>query len=232
MAAFLRGSTEFLPKLCEMVEQEEEHTVVTGCLDGITEMLKHNKQAVTAIAGVPEKIVKSVTMIMKKECACQDREDEEGMEEDEEEAEQDEMLFQYAGEVLPNLGRAMTPESFAPYMMGLLQMLVKKTRKQTMVAERSFAVGALADCVEPLQGRLEPFLKHVLPVMTEGLRDDEEDVLNNAVYGLGELVLWGGELMVGHYNQILSLLSNLLAIEQTPRVVDQIVGAVARLVFL
>jgi hypothetical protein len=63
-----------------------------------------------------------VSKIMKKECACQDQEDEEeGMEEDEE-AEQDEMLFEYAGEVLPNLGRAMSPESFAPYFAGLFQV--------------------------------------------------------------------------------------------------------------
>jgi hypothetical protein len=31
------------------------------------------------------------------------------------------------------------------------QMLVKKTKKHCSVAERSFAVGALADCMEPLQ---------------------------------------------------------------------------------
>jgi hypothetical protein len=30
-------------------------------------------------------------------------------------------------------------------------MLVKKTKKHCSVAERSFAVGALADCMEPLQ---------------------------------------------------------------------------------
>jgi len=229
--AFVKGTTSFIPKLCEMVETEGEHPLVTTSLDGIAEMLKHNKQAVTGIPGVPEMIVKSVTKIMKNECACQDQEEEGGMEEDEE-AEQDAMLFEYAGEVLPNLGRAMTPDTFAPFMLGLMPMLLKKTRKHGSVPERAFAVGALADCVEPLQGGLEPFLKHVLPVFSENLRDDEDDLRNNAVYGLGELVRWGGELMAPHYNQVLSNLSNLLGIEQAPRVIDQVVGAVARFIVI
>ena len=54
---------------------------------------------------------------MKGECTCQDVEAEEG---DEEEAEQDEMLFEYAGEIIPNLGKALTPQTFAPYFTGEL----------------------------------------------------------------------------------------------------------------
>ena len=104
LKAFNTDTARFIPKLAEMVEEESEHNVVVNSLDGITEMLKHCKQAVTALPGVPEKIVMCVTKIMKKECACQDQDDEEEGMEEEEEAEQDEMLFEYAGEVLPNLG--------------------------------------------------------------------------------------------------------------------------------
>merc|ERR1719383_703410 len=227
MVAFNKGCAGFIPKLCEMVEEEAEYSVVVSALDGIAEVLKHTKTGATSIDKIPELIVQAVSKIMKKECACQDNEEEDGMEE-EEEAEQDEMLFEYAGEVLPNLGRAMAPDTFAPYFVGLLQMLLKKTRNCCSTAERSFAVGALADCMEPLQGRLEPFIPHVLPVYMESTKDEENDVRNNAVYGLGELVLWGGELMNPHYNQILSNLSVLMSIETAPRVIDQIVGAVGR----
>merc|ERR1719431_2522315 len=165
---------------------------------------------------------------MKGECASQDTEAEEGG--DEEEAEQDEMLFEYAGEVLPNLGRALTPPVFAPYFTGLLPLLLKKTKKQCSVAERSFAIGAIADSVEPLAGVLDPFLPHLMPVFMELTRDEEDDCRNNAVYGLGELILWGGEIMEQHYTSILATLSQLLQAETSPRVVDQIVGAVARAV--
>merc|ERR1712183_1098004 len=166
---------------------------------------------------------------MKGECACQDMEGEEGGEE-EEVAEQDEMLFEYAGEVLPNLGRALTPQAFAPYFTGLLQLLLKKTKKQCSIAERSFAIGALADSIEPLAGVIEPFLPHLLPVFSELTMDTEEDCRNNAVYGLGEMILWGGQVMEQHYSAVLDRLSQLLQVENCPRVVDQIVGAVARAV--
>ena len=69
MEAFKKGATDFIPKLCEMVEEESEHNVVISSLDGITEMLKHCKQSITSIKGVPEKIIICVTKIMKKECA-------------------------------------------------------------------------------------------------------------------------------------------------------------------
>ena len=60
------------------------------------------------------------------------------------------------------------------------------------------------------------------------VQDNESDLRNNGVYGLGELVLFGGDLIVPNYNQILSNISNLLNIETEPRVIDQIVGAVSR----
>merc|ERR1712025_1230055 len=215
-------------RLVEFIVEEEEHDVVIACLDAMTELLKQCKAAVTDVPGHSEMIVGCVQKIMKGECASQDTEAEEGG--DEEEAEQDEMLFEYAGEVLPNLGRALTPPVFAPYFTGLLPLLLKKTKKQCSVAERSFAIGAIADSMEPLAGVLEPFLPHLLPLFTEMLKDSEGDVRNNAVYGMGELVLWAGDVAVPHYNTILATLFALLGHETSPRVVDQIVGAVCRIV--
>merc|ERR1712112_3411 len=102
----------------------------------------------------------------KGECACQDAAEAEGGDEgdEDEEAEQDEMLFEYAGEVLPNLGRAMTPAAFSPYFAGLLPLLLKKTKKNCTTAERSFSIGSIADCMEPLQGNIGPFMKHLIPI--------------------------------------------------------------------
>jgi len=217
-----------LTRLVEFVVEEEEHQIVIAALDSMTELLKQCKNGVTEGAGHCEKIVGCIQKIMKGECASQDMEAEEGG--DEEEAEQDEMLFEYAGEVLPNLGRALTPKAFAPYFTGLLPILLKKTKKQCSVAERSFAIGAIADSIEPLAGVLDPFLKHLLPVFVEMTRDEEEDCRNNAVYGLGEVLLWGGVVVEQHYTAVLGTLSQLLQAETSPRVVDQIVGAVARAV--
>jgi len=218
----------YLTRLTEFVVEEEEHQVVIAALDALTEILKQCKSAVTEGSGHCEMIVSCVQKIMKGECACQDMEAEDGGEE--EEAEQDEMLFEYAGEVLPNLGRAMTPQAFAPYFTGLLPNLLKKTKKQCSIAERSFAIGAIADSMEPLTGVLDPFIQHLLPIFVETTTDTEDDCRNNAVFGLGEMILWGGPAMEQHYSAVLGTLSQLLQTETSPRVIDQIVGAVARAV--
>ena len=82
-------------------------------LDALTTLLKECKEGVTGVQGHPEMIVACVQKIMKGECACQDAEEAEGGDEGaEEEAEQDEMLFEYVGEVLPTLGRALNPAIF------------------------------------------------------------------------------------------------------------------------
>jgi len=232
IAAYEKGAREFIPMLTNMVEEDVENSVVVAALDAITEMLKQCKQDITKFPGHPEKIVKCITKIMKGECGCQDQ-GEDGLEEDEaDSSEQDEMLFEYAGDVLPSLGKAMTPETFAPYFMGCFQMLLKKTRNQCSMAERSFAVGTLADCCVSLQGKLEPFAKHLQPVFLAGAKDSETDMRQNSVYGLGELVLWSGACLQPQYNQILSNLSNILNAETAPQVIDQVVGVVARFILL
>ena len=93
-----------------VVKDEEDHKV----LDITAEILKQCEcgAAATKDQGNIDKVLSCVKRIMKGECDCQDVELEDG---DEEEAEQDEMLFEYAGEIIPNLGKAMTLATFAPY---------------------------------------------------------------------------------------------------------------------
>ena len=81
-------------------------------VDITTEILKQCGAAATRDQGNIDKVLSCVKRIMKGECDCQDVELEDG---DEEEVEQDEMLFEYAGEIIPNLGKATTLATFAPY---------------------------------------------------------------------------------------------------------------------
>merc|ERR1719242_2522934 len=196
----------FLDQMVSVVKEEEEHQVVIAALDILGHLLKECKGRVTENPKHINKIISCVEKIMKGECACQDVELDE---EDEEEAEQDEMLFEYAGEILPNLGRALTPNTFCPHFTKLLPMLLKKTKKSCSISERSFALGAIADSIEPLTGMLGPFLPKLL-----------------AMFGVGELMLWGGQDMLGHRQQILQSLEMMMKVETGPRVIDEIVNAV------
>merc|ERR1719469_1729604 len=94
----------------------------------------------------------------------------------------------------------------------------------------SFSIGSIADCMEPLAGVIEPFIKHLIPIYMELMKDAEDDVRNNAVFGLGEMVLWAGPEAKPFYEQILARLSELLIHESAPRVVDQVTGAVCRFI--
>lgn len=58
---------------------------------------------------------------------CQDKEDEDGTNSDDPEAEQDEMVIEYAGDIVPNLGKAMTPDDFAQYFEQLLPLFANRT---------------------------------------------------------------------------------------------------------
>ena len=42
--------------------------------------------------------------------------------------------------------------------------------------------------------------------------DSEDDCRNNAVYGLGELMLWGGIEVAGHRQQILQSLEMMIKV--------------------
>ena len=70
-------------------------------------------------------------------------------------------------QLLCYLGKAMGPESFAPYFSGLLPVLIKmSTDKKVTKSERAFAVGVLGDCMEPLQAQLQPYVDQVLKALT------------------------------------------------------------------
>ena len=49
--------------------------------------------------------------------------------------------------------------------------------------------------MEPLNGVIEAFASHIYPVLTALMKDEDSEIRNNAVFGLGELVVYGKELM-------------------------------------
>lgn len=70
----------------------------------------------------------------------------------------------------------------------------------------------------------------LLPAYLHGLQDSFEQVRHNCVYGLGELVLHSGEVAYSKFPVILSALSAAVAQEQHPGTLDNICGALARLI--
>ena len=65
LEAYTKGVNEFIPKMCDNVETDEEVTVVVNSLEAISDMLKECKQDLTNLASHPEKIVLCISKIMK-----------------------------------------------------------------------------------------------------------------------------------------------------------------------
>merc|ERR1712242_88233 len=100
----------------------------------IAELLKCCKQGVTNIPGHCEEIIQCMHNVLQSKCACMDSDvvnerDHDNDQDSCDEAEQDEVLFEYAGDILPSLGLALdNPIQFKPYFAGMLAHLVKKTK--------------------------------------------------------------------------------------------------------
>ncbi|XP_069944549.1 importin-4-like isoform X2 [Cherax quadricarinatus] len=219
----------FIPKLSELIRTDEERSVVMACLEAYAEVLKEVGARVLVPQGHLEAITNCVKDVMQKKTMCQDMTDE-ASSEDEGEAEHDELLIEYAGEVVPSLGKAMSQAEFATQFANLLPLFANKTKKSCSVAERSFSFGTLAEAVEALGSASGQFVPQLLPLFQEGTRDEDNEVRSNSIYGLGVLGQHGGDAVMGHFNNILAVLSEALSKETFPRALDNICGAVARLI--
>ncbi|EFX63510.1 hypothetical protein DAPPUDRAFT_119149 [Daphnia pulex] len=86
--------------------------------------------------------------------------------------------------------------------------------------EGRWYTSVLAECIEPLDGVLEPFIPRLYTTFTNLVRDSDSKVRTNSVFGLGELVLHGLKLLFPNFPLILHLLSDALSRETYPLALD------------
>lgn len=139
------------------------------------------------------------------------------------------MLLEHAGEAIPALAAAAGGDAFAPFFAGFLPLLLCKTKQGCTVAEKSFAVGTLAESIQGLGAASAQFVSRLFPVLLSASREADPEVRSNAVFGLGVLAEHGGRPAQEHFPKLLGLLLPLLARERHDRVHDNICGALARL---
>lgn len=70
--------------------------------------------------------------------------------------------------------------------------------KQNSVSQRSFAYGTLAECMKALDVYVERFVPDLLKMWLTGAKDGADEVRNNAIFGLGEMVLYGKHTVFGY----------------------------------
>uniref|UniRef100_A0A8C9JF88 Importin 4 n=1 Tax=Panthera tigris altaica TaxID=74533 RepID=A0A8C9JF88_PANTA len=225
-AALQTALARVVPSYMQAVNVERERQVVMAVLEALTGVLRGCGPLALQPPGRLAELCNMLKAVLQRKIACQDTDEEE---EEEDQAEYDAMLLEHAGEAIPALAAAAGGDAFAPFFAGFLPLLLCKTKQGCTVAEKSFAVGTLAESIQGLGGTSAQFVSRLLPVLLSTAREADPEVRSNAIFGLGVLAEHGGRPAQEHFPKLLGLLLPLLARERHDRVRDNICGALARL---
>uniref|UniRef100_A0AAQ5ZFM3 Importin N-terminal domain-containing protein n=1 Tax=Amphiprion ocellaris TaxID=80972 RepID=A0AAQ5ZFM3_AMPOC len=224
-----------LPCFVETVRTEPERLVVMGVLESMNGVIKSCEGEVFRNPSRLKEISYVIRDVLKKKMACQDGGGDEAEDEDQQ-AEYDAMLQEFAGEGIPLVASAVPADSFAPFLNDLLPLIMGKTKSTGTVAERSFSLGTIGEILQALvtapggQGLAGRLSNRLLPVLVAGVRDSDPEVRNNSVFGLGCLAQAAGPIVLTDYPMMLSVFSNLLVKESDARVIDNLCGALCRMI--
>ncbi|KAJ8041565.1 Importin-4 [Holothuria leucospilota] len=230
---FVKSASDILMRLVEMIKDDEEKQVVMATLETFNDVLKMIGPLFASQDALLSSLMEAVKSVFQQKTACQgeDEDNDGGVDEDEEEqAEQDAMLMEYAGDLIPSMARTVGGAKFAPYLAGMLQLIFAKTKKASPVSDKSFATGVLSETVVAMETHIQAFIPHLLPVLMRLAGDEDDEVCNNSIFGLGVLVQYGGEQMHQHYPPLLQILSAILSQNRGEQVVDNVCAAVCRMV--
>ncbi|KAJ8965378.1 hypothetical protein NQ317_015677 [Molorchus minor] len=231
--ALYKALQMFVPKCAELIRIDEERSVVMVCLDAYSILLEELKAEVFVGEGHREAIMNCVIDVLTLKTMCQDTDLGVSESNDEDvEAEQDELLLESAGDVLPKFAASITPDDLVLYFPNVLQLMSTRTKKQNSISQRSFAFGTLAECMKSLNGYVEKFLPALMTLWMTGAKDASEEVRNNAIFGLGEMLLHGKDRVFSKYPEILQALSTAVAKETHAGTLDNICGALAKMIIV
>ncbi|XP_004864159.1 importin-4 isoform X2 [Heterocephalus glaber] len=225
-AALQAALARVIASYMQAVNGERERQVVMAVLEALTGVLRSCGALTLQPPGCLAELCSMLKAVLQRKIACQDTDEEE---EDDSQAEYDAMLLEHAGEAIPALAAAAGGDTFAPFFAGFLPFLLCKTKQSCTVAEKSFAVGTLAESIQGLGAASAQFVSPLLPVLLSSTREADPEVRSNAIFGLGVLAEFGGCPAQDHFPKLLGLLLPLLARERHDRVRDNICGALARL---
>lgn len=115
----------FVPKLGQIVRDDEEVSVVLAALESLGDLLKELKQLTMPTDEIRETIFTCINDVLQGKVACQFDEPT-GGDEETEESEYDEAIVEAAGNLLPLFGAALQPEQFAMYFGRVSPIIVNK----------------------------------------------------------------------------------------------------------
>lgn len=222
-----------IPKFAEILKNDEEIHVPMCIFEALMELLETMKAQALVNEELKAHVFSCIHDVFSTKIVSQFN-DNSGDDEYQEDSEYSVALYELAGEVLPKFGAAMQPQEFALYFGRVLPLLLEKLKKATnnedLQSDRSLVYGTMSESFPVLQASTITWFDNLLPLYLKGIQDEYEQARQNAVYGLGELILYGEEKAFPHFQEVLQALSQVVATEKHPSVLDNVCGALARLI--
>lgn len=213
-------------KLLAVMGEDIDSLVVMSAIDTLYEMLDKIGHPVIQVQGISDAILTRMKEVFTHQLACQDQD----TEEDDEEAEFDGMLIESAGDVLPAMAKLLGGPTFMPFFTSFLTDLQKRLKETSSVAERSFSIGTIAEIIQASGNAVVPFLQKLYPLFMKLVKDADDEVCSNAVFGLGCLCTSCGDHLTSHYPEILKTLHEVMTKTSNERVHDNVCAATCRMI--
>merc|ERR1712048_1021467 len=98
------------------------------------------------------------------------------------------------------------------------------------LCKKNWASGTVAEMIQKTGPAVTPFAETLLTYFLKGLKDPSADCVSNCVFGIGALAEACGPALAGHYPKFLEVLAPLLKENGDGRTMDNVLGAVARMI--
>ncbi|XP_044317469.1 importin-4 isoform X2 [Drosophila rhopaloa] len=223
-----------IPKFAHIIRTDEDMNVVIRLLEELAYLFNDVKLAAITNQENADLIFGCIKDVFANKMGCQFNEQSGGGDEDDQEESQcDVSLIENAANLLPMFGHTLKPEIFSLYFGRIYQFLVQKlakAKKQDEAEHRAYIYGSLADCFQCLRKCSVTYFDALCPLFITGTKDSDPKSRQNSFYGLGELVFFAEEKSFQSYPAILQALSEAIARESNASAMDNICGAVARLI--
>ena len=231
----------FFPLVTELMVEDEEKVVVSGCCTAIQDIIEGVGPSCLG-SGRVDTIMNIMVNLFQKRAACFRFEDAGEDEDDEEDdAEHDNILIDALSDCVGAIAKACGRE-FTRYLGGIYDPLMKYTRASRPTYDRIMALGLLAEIVQGITTAAEQYVGSLLPLALQSMNDPHPGVKRNAAFLCGMVMRHGGAAAASQTNAALSALFPLtnelegakrgatsFAFSDRQAVVDNACGAIARI---
>ncbi|GAA5927116.1 uncharacterized protein JCM15063_000459 [Sporobolomyces koalae] len=222
-----------MPSILEIWEDEDERDVVNELCNSFSAALMSVGPALV----VPEyvqPICEQVSLILKRKAPCQigDDEDDAAIAAGEQ-SEYDAALIGAACDLVGSLASTLGSD-FAQLFTAFQADMTSYYKADRSTADRSTAIGSLAEIVNGMESAVTPFAESLFPLFLQALADPEPEVQSNAAFAMGSLIFHTATDLSSQYLPVLQALHPLFGLpddgqSKHENAKDNACGAVARM---